>query len=116
MFHQVTIKQTATFAKPNAEALAAEIQDGVVSGISAFAVIVCFIAVFATANVLTNGATSQLLLDESTTILCAFAGLLYCLGGATAAVRFAMTNKFKSLIALGLVSAAVTGVLLAVIA
>lgn len=115
MFQQATIQPNVTIANPSSASLAAEIQDGVVSGISAFAIIVCFIAVFACANVLTNGLTAQLSIDETTTLLYAAVGLLYCLSGATAAIKLAMANKFKGLIALGFVSAAVTGTLLAVI-
>lgn len=114
MFQQATI-QNAAVATADYTNLAAEIQDGVVSGISAFALIVCFIAVFAVSNVLTNGSVS-LTLDENSIVLMGSGGLLYCLSAATAAVKFAMANKFKSLIALGLVSAAATGMLLAVIA
>ncbi len=115
MFQQATIQQNVSLVKPNSANLAAEIEDGVVSGISAFAIVVCFIAVFATAKVLTQGVVSQLSLDENAMLLVASSGLLYCLSGATAAVKFAMSQQFKALIALGLVSSVLTGILLAVI-
>ena len=114
MFQQA-IQQNVSLVKPNSINLAAEIEDGVVSGISAFAIIVCFIAVFAAANVHTHGLVSQLTLDENGVLLLASFGLLYCLSGATAAVKFAMSHHSKALIALGFVSSALTGMLLAVI-
>ena len=104
---QASISQAVIrLEKPNFDYLASEIRDGVRSGILGFVVLAGFFAMFLASA---YGVKSVVNANEDLACIFAAVGVLYCLAASTAAIRFAMKHHTKALIALGFVSAAVTG-------